>query len=168
MDINSIILKMQEKFHVTRSELFAVSIILTGLLVGAAIKLTSSDLEKETNTSKEIFSKLHKLAEEQRTTYIGTDTKGNSFPELANADTVVKKETYYPSSPEADEIIGRININTASRVELMKLPGIGEKTADKIINFRKVNPFSKIEDIMKVKGIGTKKFEKMKDKITVD
>jgi len=168
MDINSIIMKMQEKFHVTRSELFAVSIILTGLLVGAAIKLTSSDLQKETNTNKEIFIKLDKLAEEQKTTYIGTDTKGNTFPELAKADTVVKKEISYPSAPEADKIIGKINLNTASRVELMKLPGIGEKTADKIIEYRRSRPFSKIEDIMNIKGIGIKKFEKMKDNITVE
>jgi len=168
MNINSIILKMQEKFHVTRSELSAVSIILIGLLVGAGIKLTSSGLDNESNAHKQIFSKLDKLAEEQKTTYIGTDTKGNRFHDLAKADTVINKETYYPSSPEAVEISGKININTASRVELMKLPGIGEKTADKIIAYRKINLFDKIEDIMNIKGIAQKKFEKLKDRITVD
>ena len=58
-----------------------------------------------------------------------------------------------------------ININSASKVELMKLPGVGEATAMKIIEFRKSSPFKKPEDIMKVKGIGIKKFEKMKQYI---
>jgi competence protein ComEA len=49
----------------------------------------------------------------------------------------------------------------------MKLPGIGEKTAENIIEHRNSNPFSKPEDIMNVKGIGPKKFEKMKDMIEV-
>jgi len=49
----------------------------------------------------------------------------------------------------------------------MKLPGIGQKTAEAIINYRTESKFSKIEDIMNVKGIGPKKFEKIKDFIQV-
>ncbi len=167
MDFNSIISKMQEKFHITRSELFSVTLILFGLITGAVIKLTSSDFEN-INPHKNIYDNLNQLAEDQKTTYIGTDTKGKSFPELTKADTIIEKESYYPSSPDAVDISEKININTASRVELMKLTGIGEKTANKIIEYRKKDPFKKIEDIMKVTGIGSKKFEKMKDKITTD
>ncbi len=62
-----------------------------------------------------------------------------------------------------------ININTAGKDELMKLPGVGESMADKIIQFRNEhNGFKKSEDIMKVKGIGKKKFEKIKPYITVN
>ena len=49
----------------------------------------------------------------------------------------------------------------------MKLKGIGEKTAQKIIDYRVKTPFNTIEDIQKVKGIGPKKFESMKEHITV-
>ena len=64
---------------------------------------------------------------------------------------------------------GRININTASRAELMDLSGIGEVLSERIIDYRNNNGyFQKIEDIMKVSGIGQKKFESIKDKITVD
>ncbi|MHC1736998.1 MAG: ComEA family DNA-binding protein [Ignavibacteriaceae bacterium] len=62
----------------------------------------------------------------------------------------------------------KVNINTAGKNELMKLPGIGEKTADKIIDFRKQNgKFSRAEELMDVKGIGIKKFEKIKELIII-
>jgi comEA protein len=56
-----------------------------------------------------------------------------------------------------------INLNTASKSQLEKLPRIGPKTADRIINYRKsVNGFSSNEELMKVKGIGPKTFENIK------
>lgn len=62
-----------------------------------------------------------------------------------------------------------ININTATKEILIMLPGVGESTAEKIINYREThNGFKKIEHIMKVKGIGKKKFEKLKEYITVE
>lgn len=61
-----------------------------------------------------------------------------------------------------------IDINTAEVREFMQLPGIGEVTAEKIIEYRKQKGrFSKAEDLMNVKGIGEKKFEALKNFITV-
>lgn len=60
-----------------------------------------------------------------------------------------------------------VNINTASKEELMSLPNIGEKRADAIIEYRSQNKFENIEDIKNVTGIGEKFFQAMKDLITV-
>jgi competence protein ComEA len=57
-----------------------------------------------------------------------------------------------------------ININTASKDELTTLNGIGESTAQKIIDGR---PYSKVEDILNVSGIGESTYEKFKDDICV-
>ncbi len=62
----------------------------------------------------------------------------------------------------------KININTASVTELQKLPRIGPKVAERIVDYRTQNgPFKKVEDIMKVRGIGEKVFDQIKDLITV-
>ncbi|HEK86578.1 MAG: ComEA family DNA-binding protein [Candidatus Saccharicenans sp.] len=62
----------------------------------------------------------------------------------------------------------KININTATVAELQTLPRIGPKVAQRIIDYRTKNgPFKKAEDLMKVRGIGEKIFNQIKDSITV-
>lgn len=62
-----------------------------------------------------------------------------------------------------------ININTATIEELDALPGVGEATANKIVNHRSENgDFKSIEEIKNVNGIGDKKFEEMKSLICVN
>ena len=61
-----------------------------------------------------------------------------------------------------------ININTATEAELDILPGVGPSTAEAIVADREENgPFSTIEDLMRVSGIGEKKFEKLAGQICV-
>ncbi|MBP3399253.1 MAG: ComEA family DNA-binding protein [Erysipelotrichaceae bacterium] len=54
-----------------------------------------------------------------------------------------------------------IHINSATIEELMCLPGIGEKTAKKIIEYRTLHLFQSLEELMEVSGIGKKKFESL-------
>jgi competence protein ComEA len=62
-----------------------------------------------------------------------------------------------------------VNINTATKEELMALPGVGEVMAERIMLYRQdVGPFTSINDLMKVKGIGHKRLEQLKPHITVE
>ena len=61
----------------------------------------------------------------------------------------------------------KIDLNTATKEELDSLEGIGPAFAERIIQFRKKQPFKTIYDIKKVSGIGEKRFAAIKDKITV-
>lgn len=79
---------------------------------------------------------------------------------------VQENMTTLVSSPSSSGTSSKININSADLSELTKIPGVGEKTAQKILDYRANNSFSSIEDIKNVPGIGDKKFESMKDYIS--
>lgn len=65
-------------------------------------------------------------------------------------------------------VVGTININTASAADLQRLPGIGAKTAGRVIEYRQKNgPFKKVEELMNVRGVGEKNFLKLKGQISV-
>ena len=61
-----------------------------------------------------------------------------------------------------------VNLNTATAEQLATIPGVGPKTAERIIEYRQKNGgFKKVEDLMNVSGVGEKSFLKMKPLITV-
>ena len=61
----------------------------------------------------------------------------------------------------------QINLNTATKDELMVLPGIGESKAEAIIKYRKTNKFNSIDELKNIKGIGEKRFDAIKDDLSV-
>jgi competence protein ComEA helix-hairpin-helix repeat region len=73
------------------------------------------------------------------------------------------------SDNSVSEIFEKVNINTASFHELIILPGVGEKTADAIIEYREeYGAFMSVEELMEVSGIGEKKVEALRDMVTAD
>lgn len=90
-----------------------------------------------------------------------------SFAAQEQATTTAQPATNVSSST-AKAPQGIININTATAAELAKLPGVGPKTAEAIIAEReKSGGFKSTDDLMKIKGIGPKKFDKIKDMISI-
>lgn len=104
------------------------------------------------------------------------------FTETADCDSIIqvtplsdnmyvkvnKKGVASSASSQGTSADGKININTATKEQLMTISGIGETTAQKIIDYREKNGmFKSIEDLKKVGRIGDKTISKWKDKITV-
>ncbi|NVM00795.1 MAG: helix-hairpin-helix domain-containing protein [Candidatus Helarchaeota archaeon] len=89
-----------------------------------------------------------------------------NFSEISKNDSLfnIQKEK------DANQTINlKININTADEDELIKLPGIGPVLSKRIVSYRKsVGKFKKTSEIINVKGIGKKKFEKILPFIYID
>ncbi len=79
--------------------------------------------------------------------------------------------TTVPSAAQeavASRSVPTVNINTASQDQFEALPGVGAKTAQRILEHRQKNgPFKKVEELMNIKGIGEKSFLKLKPYLTV-
>jgi competence protein ComEA len=87
---------------------------------------------------------------------------------IVNPAFAKKDKEMAVESNETVASMEKININQADAKTLATLKGIGKDRAVKIIEYREQNgPFQKVEDIMKVKGIGKKIFEQNKDELTV-
>ena len=86
-----------------------------------------------------------------------------------NANLNSKSDTMASSNSSKDNANqAAVNINSASKEDLLKLNGVGDKKADQIINYRQEQgEFKSIDDLKKVQGIGDKIFDSLKDSITV-
>lgn len=88
------------------------------------------------------------------------------IPVKGATNYIMADGTVSSSAPSA--ATGPVNINTGSSTELDTLPGIGPVTAGYIIDYRtKKGPFKRKEDLMKVSGISSSKYAKLKDLITI-
>ena len=126
----------------TRSEQRVILFLSTTLVVGAGIRLY-----QETYPPRRQFD------------YRTVDSSFAAFGEQLAPDTVQQK------SGRPGKLV---NINTASKDDLVALPGIGQTLAERIVLFRgNEGKFGSAEDLQKVKGISKKKFEKLKPFVTV-
>jgi competence protein ComEA len=72
-----------------------------------------------------------------------------------------------PKKASSKVLTGVLNLNSATQQQLDSVPGIGPKAAERIIAFRAKTPFTRAEDLVKVKGFGKKKLDKLKAHLTV-
>ena len=138
----------------TKREKNVIIFLICTLILGYGVKLYQGshlydDFKPVTLIEKESFEKKARLA------YDTSKRKGLNSSELSTEN----------DSKLQTEII---NINTAKKQNLVKLPKIGTVTAERIIRFRDdYGPFKSFDDLLKVKGIGPKTLEKLKPQITL-
>ncbi|MBI3261395.1 helix-hairpin-helix domain-containing protein [Candidatus Berkelbacteria bacterium] len=117
-------------------------------------------------TEEKIVEETPVIEEAQQVAAIKSTTTQPKSTSTNQTATPPKSEQK-PSAPAAT-VSGKININSASASELESLPSIGPKLAERIIEYRTANgSFKSIEEIINVKGIGDKTFEKFRDQITI-
>jgi competence protein ComEA len=97
----------------------------------------------------------------------GEEPSDSSAPPSATFDLPNSNDSSSGNSSNSENA-DLVNINTASLEELDSLPGVGPTTAQRIIDYRNENgPFTTIDEIMDVSGIGPSTFDEIKDLITV-
>lgn len=165
-------------FSFTRSEIKVILFIVSVLITGYSIKYYkylingSSVMPFDFSVSDSVFIQKSGMINNSSQKLLKSDSSeinselGASLK--ADEDSLFK-ENKTGRSDKTDDLSGTVfNINTAEKDELTELPGIGESTAEKIIAYRKEKGFKKSEDIMNVKGIGKKKYEKLKNYIKTE
>ena len=149
--------KFVQSFGFTQNERRVILFLVVTFLAGGIIKLYRSS---------------HPV--QQQFNYTSSDSEFAARSALAEQPDSILEQSTSSSSVERRPVSKthaskKININTASAVELTKLPGIGEAMAKKIIAYRNEHGNLKtVEELMNVKGIGKKKFERLAPLLTVE
>lgn len=144
----------QQRFGFTRNEIKVILFLTATFLAGLSIRwYNAHDNEARPGGEKFDYSQSDKIFEERSKNLQQVSQKGKD-----SVSTKSKKRI--PTSI--------INLNTATKEQLMQLPGIGEQYAERIITYRNEHgPFKTLSDLMKVKGIGKKRFETLKPLVSV-
>lgn len=168
-NLQNIVLKLRSILGVTPQEFIFVSILVSGLLFGSAFRLfqNGNDSLNSAKNKQELYRLIDSIAKIDETTYSGVTPASEAVFELAKEDTLVKNNSFYGVKKAKILTEKTLDLNLANKENLMKLPGVGASTADKIIEFRSKKRFERIEDLLRIKGIGKAKFKKMEQFIIV-
>ena len=158
--------KFSKKFGFTQIEIKVILFLVVSFIIGFGIKTYKGNSKEEItayNYSKEdsLFSHYRKNAEQnlEKEKEKRNTKKFDSKAEVLDFKSDGFTENKKPALPAEKSI----DINTADVKTLVGLPGIGEKTAQKMIDLRaERGKFNSLEELMDVKGIGKSKFTKIK------
>lgn len=160
--------KLSKKINLTSTELKISGFLILTLVAGTLIKFIFGINEK-TELTFFNYAQIDSI-------FFNSDENDINNSENVNKNVDYKQEVFDFNERSFNKINSRqilaeksINLNKATKQELMSLPGIGEATAENIIALRKkIGGFRKPEDLLKVKGIGSKKLDKIIKYIFID
>jgi competence ComEA-like helix-hairpin-helix protein len=139
----------------TRSEIFVVLALGGAVLFGHLINLVEAWIAPPRLAEATQQSIVHMLDSLSVVAAPSASDAQGSVPATEERDMRA-------TAPVARRQTGVINLNTASLTRLQDIPGVGEATAKAIDEYRRRSPFRRPEDVMNIRGIGEKKFGKMR------
>jgi comEA protein len=148
---------LQQSFGFTRNEIKVVLFLAATLVIGLSIRWYRSAQESNEAAKKHYDYTLPDQAFKERSQKLAqlTSPQGEKMAQS-------KGKTASSLQPHS------ININTASKEQLQKLPGIGETYADRIVMYRDNNgPYASVDELKNVKGIGKRTLERLRPYIRV-
>lgn len=148
---------LQTATGATRSEVIVVAGLIIAILVGHLLRSCQAGIESPTSDSVsqlDVVRILDSIAKAEHTEPSEPDHSALPMERVpVEANSTIRRSISSQRSP--------INLNTASSTRLQEIPGVGQATAERIIEYRKMTPFRRPEDVMLIRGIGEKKFAKM-------
>ena len=143
--------------NLTRQERLVIQFLALFFLIGSGIHIFRENILKDDSIK-----------------FLNEDVEAREFRDRAkqidsvyfSVEKVAKEDK--PISDEITAVLS-INLNSASAEDLMRLPKIGKVTAQRIIDYRnKHGRFSSIDELLNIKGIGEKTFERIKGDVTIE
>ncbi len=152
----SLLSTVQHSIGFTRNEIKVVLILAGTFLIGVAIRWYQSDRKVESAPPRPVDY-----------------TRSDSVFRARSTNALSMHGSGSPAQPvdghrKVASALSPVNINIASKAQLMQLPGIGPAFADRIIRYRKEHgAFTTVEGLRKVSGIGKKKMERLRNLVTI-
>lgn len=156
-----ILQKINRALGLTPNESRVVYFLVISFVIGWGVKIFYTDRQQPQMFN---YSTNDSLFRAQSAGIPGLDSADEHFRDsLQPADYQVSKKYMLESLAP-----GSIHLNDATKEQLLRLPGVGDSTADAILHYRREKgPFGSVDDLIHIKGIGPKKFKKMQPYLTV-